>query len=211
MYGMGLPTRFAELVGPGLEGNDTLPPNIDPSTISFTSELSDPLPFFTSHPCTTVRTKDDGHSITTYSDGSVLKDPAGWTIVETVLIRSANIYTPSGHFPVYSNRSEEYAIGCDAAVCVQKYEPWIIEASNTSTLSPSILRVVGRGDGSASLSPSGAIRGVPLPNLRYLNATGKTNPFRIGFLSSVYQLESDNGRITHRYAPIPVVGPPCNP
>jgi len=212
VYGMDLPTSFAEPDLAPLQVNDTLPPEIDPSTISFISELSGPLSFFTSHLCTTGWAADDGDSIAVYSkfDGilPIGPDPSGWTIVEVVLVRTANEYTPSGYFPTYSNRSEGYAIGCDAVVCVQKYEPWIIEASNTSTASPSVLRVVGRGDGSVSLSPSGTIRGAPLPNLRYLNTTNKEYPFHIGYLSGTEQLTSDNGRLRNRYAPTPAVCPP---
>jgi len=167
---------------------------------------------FTFHLCTTVYAEDDGDSIAIYSgsNGIVATDPSGWTIVEVVLIRTANEYTPSGYFPTYSN-SQGYTIGFDAAVCVQKYESWIIEASNTSAASPSVLRVVGRGDGSVSMPPSGTIRGAPLPNIRYLNATEKDNPFHIGYRSGTDQLKSDNARVRHRYSPTPAVGPPCTP
>ena len=198
-------------------GWNPIPPNVNLSTISFWCELLAPLTFFMSHPCTTVRAGDDGRSIALrsirvgFTSGITEKsDPTGWTVVEVVLVRSANIYAPSGHFPVYINKSELYAIGCDAAVCVQKYEPWIIEVSNTSTVPPSVLRVVGRGDSSASLPPSGTIRGAPLTNVRYLNATERLpEPFRKGHENSVNQMMNNNGRDPHHYFPYPAVCTPC--
>jgi len=99
-----------------------------------------------------------------------------WVTVETVVIRLNTSLTPSGRFPAYLNESlpglGEVMLGFDAAVCVQKYEPWIVEAYNTSTGSSFALRIVGKQD-DTSLSPSGTIRGAQMENTRYLNATGK--------------------------------------
>ena len=208
MYGVALPENFTfdARLGP----KETIPSNIDPSTISFFSEvLSIPLAFFMSHPCATVDAADNSNSVTIASARDLERDSGGWTSVDVFLIRSADMYTPSGHFPVYMNKSATYLIGCDAAACVQRYEPWVVEVANKSTVSPSVLRVVGRGDGSPPLPPSGAIRGAPLANLRYLNTTEKLGPFRIGHDNSVYQIMSDNRRDPHPYFPFPAVGSPC--
>jgi len=98
------------------------------------------------------------HSITLHVAGD-----RGWETVETVLVQLDTSLAPSGRFPAYQNVSspdeKEIRVGYDAAVCVQKYEPWIVEAYNTSTGSSFALGVVGKGDGSTSLPPSGDIRG----------------------------------------------------
>lgn len=151
----------------------------------------------------------------TISNTSLVGDQ-GWTTVETVLIRLNTSFTPSGRFPVYSNQSVpdadgvESRIGYDAAVCVQKYEPWIMEAYNTSIGSPTALRIVEKGNGSIPLLPSGNIRGPPIAGTRNLNATGKNRAFFVAHDNSVNQMVKDNGR-DRRYVPSPTVGPATPP
>lgn len=146
----------------------------------------------------------------TILDTGLISDQ-GWTTVETVLIRLNTSFTPSGRFPVYSNESlpdangVETRIGYDAAVCVQKYEPWIIEAYNTSIGSPTALRIVEKGYGSASLLPSGNIQGPPINDTRYLNTTGKNPAFFVAHDNSINQMVKDNGR-DRFYVPSPTVG-----
>ena len=141
----------------------------------------------------------------------------GWTTVETVLIRLNTSFTPSGRFPVYySNASLPDAngvatrIGYDAAVCVQKYEPWIIEAYNTSVGSPSALRIVEKEYAGTSSPPSGNIQGFPIADTRYLNTTGKNPAFFVAHDNSINQMVKDNGR-DHYYVPSPTVGPVIPP
>lgn len=198
-----------------LDANDTIPSNIDPSTISYVSESLWPPPtFFVSNSYTAVKWWDNGvahsfHTRTILNLGSI--SDRGWTTVETVLIRLNTSFTPSGRFPVYSNESlpdangVETWIGYDAAVCVEKYEPWIIEAYNMTIGSPTALRIIDRGDGSTSLSPSGNIRGHPIANTRYLNATGKNSAFFVAHDNSINQMVKDNGR-DRPYVPSPTVG-----
>ena len=136
----------------------------------------------------------------------------GWMAVETVLIRLNTSFTPSGRFPVYSNESlpdangVETRIGYDAAVCVRRYEPWIIEAYNASVGSPSALRIVKKGYGSALPSPSGFIHGTPIVGTRNLNTTGKNPAFYVAHDNSINQMVKDNGRDLF-YVPSPTVGP----
>jgi hypothetical protein len=197
-----------------LDTNDTIPSNIDPSTISYLGEFFGPPPMFASNPCNTVKWWNNGvahsfHTLTIRDAGSI--EDQGWTTVETVLIRLNTSFTPSGRFPVYSNESlrdasgVETRIGYDAVVCVEKYEPWIIEAYNTSIGSPAALRIIERGGGSTSLLPSGNIRGPPIANTRYLNTTGKIDAFSVAHDNSINQMVKDNGR-DHFYVPSPTVG-----
>jgi len=140
----------------------------------------------------------------------------GWMTVETVVIRLNTSLTPSGRFPVYWNESlariGEVELGYDAAVCVHKYEPWIIESYNTSTGSSFALRIVAKQNDSdsTSLSPSGTIRGARIEGTRYLNATGKNVAFYAVHGISKNRFQEANlyrGRFTDGYyAPTPTVG-----
>jgi len=135
--------------------------------------------------------------------------------VESVLIQLNTSFTPSGRFPVYgepvsNGNGTETRIGCDVAVCIQKYEPWIVETYNTSIASPSILRIVGKGDGSTLLPPSGNIRGAPVASTRHLNTEGKDHAFTVAYGSTVNLVWKDNN-LGGEYTPTPTVGPVTPP
>jgi len=141
--------------------------------------------------------------------------------LETTVIRLNTSLTPSGRFPVYWNESslgfEGVRLGYDAAVCVQSYEPWIIESYNTSTGSSYALQIVEKQNNSdsTSLLPSGTIQGTQIENTRYLNATGKDLVF-----STVHTVDPQRfweanqyqGQIPEgHYTPTPTVGPKVPP
>ena len=205
VYGMDLPHRFAEedFTGLGVD-NDTIPSNVDPSTISYVGEfLFAPLAFFTPNLCSTVGSSDNGRAVSLYSTKSHLDLDYEWSTVETVLIRFDTRSTTNGTFPVHAENTAGWEIGYDAAVCVQKYEPWIVEAYNATFASPSILRLVEKGNGSTS-SPSGKIRGTPIASTRYLNASNKKFTFDAAHGNGIRQMMKVNYGY---YAPSPIVGP----
>jgi len=194
-----------------LDSNDTIPSVIDPSKISYLGEFLIPSTSFVSDSRTAVKWWQNGVAHSFHSrlipDTGVISDQV-WTTVETVLIRLNTSFTPVGRFPVYSKKSAngvETKIGYDAAVCVEKYEPWIIEAYNTSVGSPTTLRIVEKGYGNTSL-PSGKIQGDPIQNTRYLNTTGKLKSYAVAHDNSVNQMVKDNGQ-DFPYTPSPTVGP----
>jgi len=142
--------------------------------------------------------------------------------VETLFIHLNTSLTPSGRFPVYSNVwlpagdngtsvLSSFQFGHDAAVCVQKYEPWIIKAYNTSTGSSFALGPVGKGNGSTPLLPSGKIQGARITNTRYLNTTGKDIAFSQAHQKSVTRMGEANydqgRRILGPGVPSQIVGP----
>jgi len=142
-------------------------------------------------------------------------DHPGYTAVEMVLIRLNTSFTPSGRFPVYSEKSlpdvngTETRIGYDAAVCLQKYEPWIVETYNTSIVSPSTLRIIEKASNSSL--PSGKIQGDPITNgTRYLNTTNKDVAFWVAHSNGINQIWKDNDRGSS-YVPSPTVGPAVPP
>jgi len=214
VYAMNLPTHFVTPNLGRLNPNDTIPSSIDPSSISYLGEFFPAtLTLLLSNPRTTVSWDDDGKGISLdYAEQD--QPDQEWMTIETVLLRINTRYTHSGRFPVYLNKSLptgfDIRIGYDAAVCALKYEPWIVEAYNTSTGSPSALRIVGKGDGSTSLLPIGDIQGPPITNTRYLNKTGKGVAYNSARGNGVYQIVKDDG--LDSYYPSPIVGPimpPC--
>jgi len=125
------------------------------------------------------------------------------TVVEAILLRFDTRHTPSGRFPVYSDKT---GYGYDAAMCVQKYEPWVVETQNTSIASPSALRIIERGNCNTSLPPSGNIHGARISNTRCLDSTGKELAFELGF--------DDARRVISGFeesGPSPIVGPAVPP
>ena len=209
MYGMDLPTQFTE-PDLTLEDNDTIPSNIDPSTISYVGEFSSAsLAFVMSNLCSTESEGLNGQSITFNTTIPHATSSQGWTTIEHVLMRIDTNFTPSGRFPVYwDGPSSQRRIGLDVAICVQKYEPWIIEVHNTSTGSPSALRIVEKGDGSTSSLPSGNIQGPPIANTRYLNTTGKDAAFSLAHTNSyfrTFQIEFTPNETWFNFTPPPLV------
>jgi len=213
---MDLPTQFAGStdIPPPF---DNIPTNIDLSTISYVGQ------FLSAHlrsPClthrVTVKEPENGEGVT-FNSKDV--DPVGdqeRTTVETVLLRFQTDYTPSGSFPISVKMLVRTfgltprSVGYDAAVCVQKYEPWIVETYNTSIVSPSTFRIVEKGNGSNSSSPSGNIRGTPIASTGYLNATGKEPAFAVAHANSINQMVKDSsGDLL--YVPSLTVGPVVPP
>ena len=195
-----LPSLLTDPEFSNLEPNYTIPSNIDPSTISYASEsLSAPLAScVVSKLCATVESPDNGESIilNSHKFGSVAGDQK-WMTVETVLIRLDTTLVDHGRFPVYLNKTLPSdsatwrVVGYDAAVCVRRYESWIVETYNTSIASPSTLQLVGKGNASTPLSPSGRIQGSPIVNTRHLNTTGKNPILYTAHDNTIKQMQKD--------------------
>ena len=101
-------------------------------------------------------------------------------------------------------------LGFDAAVCVQKYEPWIIEAYNTSAGSSFALWIARGQNDSPSLSPSGIIQGPQIAGTRNINTTGKDYAFSRVHNASVHRFWesglSQYGYPEKSFSPTPTVG-----
>lgn len=80
------------------------------------------------------------------------EDGKGWISIEEVLVRLNTSYTPNGTFSRKSDQSIPDAqgnptwIGYDAAVCVELFEPWVVEVYNGTTGLPTTLRIVEPGN-----------------------------------------------------------------
>ena len=193
----------------GPDPNNPIPPGINLSTISYISEFPlAPIAAFASNLCTTVDSPDNGDVVRFHSAKTKYDLDSGWTTVETVLVRINTHFTTKGTFPVYASNQYGEKIGYDAAICVQKCEPWIIETYNTSFASPSILRIVEKENGNTSL-PSGRIQGTHVASTRHLNGSNKHVAFDAANGNSVYQMRKVN--YGNDYFPTPVVGPVAPP
>jgi len=103
----------------------------------------------------------------------------GWVTIDTALIRLNTSFTPLG---LFGGGKDNNGIGYDAVVCVEVFEPWVVETYNgtASTSVPRTNGIVGPGlalhdagenlDDQALLSAGRAAKG--------LNATGKDDVFK---------------------------------
>jgi len=90
------------------------------------------------------------HSIRS-SPLSMGKDGKGFVTIENILVRLNTSYAPHGAFPVLSKETlpDENGtatfIGYDAVVCLELYEPWVLDVYNSSVGLPASFRIVGKG------------------------------------------------------------------
>ena len=193
-----------------------IPSNIDPSTISYACEFLPTSPaFFVSNLHAKVGFPDNGITVSLRTLQNWGPSDQEWVSIDAVLLRFNTVYTQkNARFPVHLNMSMPgvdwvwYVIGYDAAVCVQRYEPWIVETYNTSIASPSTLRIIGKGNASTPLSPSGSIQGAPIANTRYLNTTGKEGLIIDVHRTTILQMQTDiHNSSMDPYSSFPTVGP----
>ncbi|KAF8075860.1 hypothetical protein FPV67DRAFT_386387 [Lyophyllum atratum] len=156
-----------------------------------------------------------GHSFFS-SPVSMGQDGNGWVTIEEVLVRLNTTYTPNGTFPRKSDLSvpDQFGnptwIGYDAAVCVQLFEPWIVEVYNTTTGLPTTMRVVEKGNEVRSINSvklQEKLTGFPVtdPDVnRQLNSSKLADVYACGHTNSVNQMLKDNGRDAF-YVPSPTV------
>jgi hypothetical protein len=162
------------------------------------------------------------------------KDGNGWVTIEHVLIRLNTSYTPNGQFvrygdPVYDPLGNPSSIGYDAAVCLELYEPWVLETYNTSTGLPNSVRIVSKNNEITDAISGERNTGTPLAGVnRKLNSTAMLPAYVVAHDNSVNQmvkvcpktrnlisqvklnlhsLRQDNGR-DFNYVPSPTVSRP---
>lgn len=123
----------------------------------------------------------------------------GWVQLETVLVRLNTTHTPHGSFPLLGDllppgaagRASDSRVGFDAAVCVELYEPWVLDTANATAGLPHALRIAGPGSRAGDAAGPLEVReGAMLPKdvARGLNSTGKFSPFVVAHDNSVNQI-----------------------
>ncbi|KAK1220247.1 hypothetical protein PQX77_016983 [Marasmius sp. AFHP31] len=147
----------------------------------------------------------------------------GWISIETLLIRINDAYTPHGKFQVKSDqtvnttlkdaneteRIVQSRIGYDAAVCLELFEPYIVQVYNSTLGLPSTMKVVSKGGHIADDIVDGVAVTVRHGDLitntsitRELNSTMLPNVYITLHDNSVNQVLKDNGRDAD-YVPSP--------
>ena len=116
----------------------------------------------------------------------------GWVGTETVLVRLNNSYTHTASFPVWSTEAIVDAsgfssrIGYDAVVCVEMYEPWIVEIYNSSLGVPTTIAIISKS-ASTDFEMDYGKKGPYLDSYtRALNSTGKDPAYYIRYASSLF-------------------------
>ncbi|KAF8883434.1 hypothetical protein BD779DRAFT_1443935 [Infundibulicybe gibba] len=183
-----------------LQKNDTFPVGLDVAATSLGA-------FF----------PDDGAGQSFQSTPlSMGEDGNGWVTLESVLVRLNMTYTPDGKFGKLSNmtvpdvKGQPTHIGYDSAICLELYEPWILETFNQTTGLPTSVRIVAKGNEITDQNTSHQIErntGLPLtdPNIkRRLNSTNLLRAYVTAHNNSVNQMLKDNGRDAF-YVPSPTV------
>ena len=114
----------------------------------------------------------------------------GWVGAETVLVRLNNSYTHNANFPVWSADAIVDAsgfssrIGYDAVVCVEMYEPWIVQIYNSSLGVPTTMSIVSKS-ASTDFETEYGNRGPYLDSYtRVLNSTGKDSAYYVRYAGS---------------------------
>ncbi|KAF8811858.1 hypothetical protein BYT27DRAFT_7088513 [Phlegmacium glaucopus] len=183
-----------------LAPGDTLPDRLDLTSIAIAATFFD-NGVAHSFKSTPINLGDDG---------------TGFMTVENVLVRLNTSFAPNGSFSVTGPDSIPDQngtltfIGYDAAVCLELYEPWILEVYNSSAGLPNSLRIVDKAAIVKDDVNSGVRETLIGDRLtdpavkRQLNSTGSKPVYIAGHQNSVNQILKDNGRDSF-YVPSPTL------
>lgn len=143
------------------------------------------------------------------------EDDTGFVSLELVLIRLNNTFATAGEFPIFGDmipdiNGTETRIGYDAAVCIEVFEPWVVEVYNSTVGNPTSLRIVEKGStmrdfntGHRKERMSG--KGIIDPSVRrVLTSKRIKGVYEVAHQNSINQLVKDNGRDSF-YVPSTIV------
>ncbi|KAJ3571183.1 hypothetical protein NP233_g3915 [Leucocoprinus birnbaumii] len=132
-------------------------------------------------------------------------DGTGFVSMEVVLIRLNTTFAAQGQFPVLGqpipdiNGTATY-IGYDAAVCIEVFEPWIVEVYNNTAGAPTTLRIVEKNN-VVQDSNTGGIKekrmgsAINSANVtQALSSKGLQDVYLVAHQNSINQMLKDNGR-----------------
>ncbi|KAH7343516.1 hypothetical protein B0J17DRAFT_642652 [Rhizoctonia solani] len=130
----------------------------------------------------------------------------GWTVLELVLVRLNESYTPLAEFPQYvpgGDAATRTRIGLDAALCVSEIRPYMLDAYNNTAGLPTTLGYMY--DGARFNTTDKKMEGEWITGVqRGINSIGKWVPFSNAHFNSRNVMLKDNGRDWY-YVPNPTV------
>jgi len=176
-----LKTPDVTLLGP----NDTLPSSVSEEEVAYVGAfvLCAGISIFSTD-LAPAWFLDDGmaHSFDTYTSTMGISGN-GWVRIEIVLVRLDDAYTSNAIFPVWSAHPDGSTrrIGYDAVVCVEMYEPWIVQIYNSSFGVPTTMAIVGKS-ATTDFETDDGNRGPHLDSYtRALNSTGKFHAYDVRY------------------------------
>ncbi|KAK0237139.1 hypothetical protein EDD85DRAFT_771192 [Armillaria nabsnona] len=169
-----------------LQLNDTLPSTVDVNGTAFAAYFYD---------------NDVAHTLKS-NPVTMGEEGFGWISIEWVLVRLNTTYSRDGTFAIYSDEyvldknGRETWIGYDAAVCLELYEPYIVETYNSTTGVPSSTGIISQDkeitDSSDEKRTGNTVTGSTIK--RQLNSTELHYVYETLHGNSVNQMIKDNGR-----------------
>ncbi|PPR03325.1 hypothetical protein CVT24_012601 [Panaeolus cyanescens] len=180
-------------------GNDTFPPGLDPASLSLSAAFW-----------------SNGVSLSTKSTAvSRGEEGRGFVTLENVLVRLNDKYAPHSTFAYYNAEPTVNAdgttsrIGYDAAVCLELYEPWIVNVYNTSFGPPTTMSIQSKVDLTTMdpqlPPPSKKSKTITNPNaIRMFNSSALRSAYVVAHGNGVNQVVKDNGRDMF-YVPSPTL------
>ena len=122
------------------------------------------------------------HSLNTYLVVSSNESGNEWVEIGIVLVRLDSYWAPNASFSVWSKSLHDIGrVGYDAVVCVEMYEPWIVQIYNSSFGVPTTMAIVGKS-ATTDFEPDDGNRGPHLDSYtRVLNSTDKSTAFYVRY------------------------------
>jgi len=171
--------------------NDVLPSGVNEEELAYTgtSVLCAGIYMFGAD-LAPAKFDDDGAAHSFHTVTAIAGESGnGWVGIETVLTRLGDRYAPNAKFPVWGDPvaiEKEYSsrIGYDAVVCVEMYEPWVVQIYNSSLGVPTTMTIVGKS-ASTDFETDDGNRGPHLDSYtRVLNSTGKYPAYSVRCVGS---------------------------
>jgi len=195
------------------------PTTVPPFNASSVLQLNDTLPSGLNVNETALGASfyDNGVAHSFKSDPiSMGQEGFGWISIEHVLVRLNTSYAPNGEFLrmgdiVRQDKDGNLTyIGYDAAVCLELFDPWIVEAYNNTVGFPSSVRLVQPGNevkdmNNAHLKEKRMGRPLTDPSVsRQLNSSKLRDVYITSHQNGINQMLKDNGRDFY-YVPSPTI------
>lgn len=132
-------------------------------------------------------------------------DDTGFVSFEVVLVRLNTTFAAQGQFPILGDtipdqNGKPTNIGYDAAVCIELFEPWVVEVYNSTVGAPTTLRIVEKKNivedfATGGIKEKRTGKAISDANVRRELTSQRVQPVYVAaHQNSVNQILKDNGR-----------------